>query len=81
MNNFVVSKSASLRIDEIYQYTLKQWGQAQANNYINGLFQHFHKIASGSALQLPVSAEFEVEGMVSKYQKHFVYSKELSTGN
>lgn len=80
MSHYKVLKSASLRLDGIYQYTQERWGEDQAADYILGLFQHFNDIASGLVLLRPIPAEFEVEGFVSRYEKHFVYSKTLSTG-
>ena len=70
-----------MRIDEIYQYTLRHWGEKQAECYIDGLFKHFKKIALGTVLMMPVPAQFGIKGVVSKYNKHYVYSKILSTGD
>ncbi len=80
MKPYLILRAAGFRLDDIYQYTLANWGQEQADRYIEGLFEHFGNIASGKVLLRPVPAEFEVDGMVSRYEKHFVYSKALSTG-
>jgi toxin ParE1/3/4 len=80
MNDFVILKSAGIRIDNIYQTTLMRWGEQQAKEYIEGLFHHFEGIVSGDVLLKPIPAEFEVEGYVSRYEKHFVYSRILNSG-
>ena len=80
MKPYLILRVAGFRLDDIYQNTLANWGQKQAERYIEGLFEHFENIASGKVLLRPVPAEFEVDGMVSRYEKHFVYSKTLSTG-
>lgn len=78
MAAYFVQKTASIRLDGIYQYTKNEWGKAQANKYIKGLFEHFQGIADESVLSKPIPAEFEVAGFVSRYQKHFVYWKPLN---
>jgi len=77
---FRIERSASFRIDEIFQYTLHRWGQHQAEVYINGLFETFEKIVSKQVLSYPVPAEFDVDGFYVKYKKHFVYWKYLENG-
>lgn len=38
-----VENSASFRLDEIYQYTLRELGKNQAEEYIEGLFMYLRK--------------------------------------
>jgi len=77
---YKVLKATATRLDNIYQYTCQQWGQAQAEQYIKGLFNHFEALAKGEIAIKPIPAEFGVQGFVSCYQHHLVYSKPLSTG-
>ena len=81
MTSVRVQEAAALRIDEIYRYSRRRWGEAQADAYIVGLFEAFEGIASGGVASRPVSAEFEVEGFVFRYEKHFVYWKRLGNGD
>ncbi len=80
MSAYLVLKAAGFRLDDIYQYTLNEWGEKQAEKYIRGLFEHFVGIADQSVLSHPIPAEFGVDGFVSKYEKHYVYWKSLSGG-
>ena len=80
MPKFLVQNSASHRIDEIYRYTLEQWGTEQADAYIVGLFDAFSRIATHEVLSRPVPADFGVDGFFFKYKKHFVYWRYLSDG-
>ncbi len=81
MANFLVQNTASHRIDEIFRYTLKQWGSEQAEAYIIGLFNTFAKVASHEVLSHPVPAEFGLDGFFLRYKKHFVYWRYLSNGD
>lgn len=81
MARFLVQQAASLRIDEIYRYTLKEWGTTQAQRYINGLFDAFAKVRTQEVFSRPVPAEFGVNGFFFKYEKHFVYWRYLSHGD
>jgi toxin ParE1/3/4 len=47
MSGFRVQHSAGHRLDEIYVYTRDQWGDAQAERYIRGMFARFEAIAAG----------------------------------
>ncbi len=81
MTRFLVQDAASHRIDEIYQYTLSQWGAEQADHYIVGLFDVFTKITTHEVLSRPIPAEFGVTGFFFRYEKHFVYWRHLSNAN
>ena len=80
MSRFLVLSSASLRIEEIYRYSLDQWGEDQAKTYLEGLFDAFDKINSHGVISKPIPAEFGVDGFYFRYEKHFVYWKRLSSG-
>ena len=75
-----VQDAAALRIEEIYRYSLENWGEAQANAYIAGLFEAFEGIAAGAVMSRPVPAEFGVDGYVFRYRRHFIYWKTLNDG-
>ena len=81
MARFLVQGAASHRIDEIFQYTLDQWGAEQAKAYIVGLFAAFAKMGTHEVLSRPVPAEFGVSGFFFKYEKHFVYWRYLNNGD
>lgn len=81
MARVLILDAASYRIDEIYRYTLKQWGGVQADTYIVGLFDAFAKVATHEVLSRPVPAEFGVNGFFFRYEKHFVYWRHLSNGD
>lgn len=80
MSRFLVLSSASLRIEEIYRYSLDQWGEDQAKTYLKGLFDAFDRIESHGVISKPIPAEFGVDGFYFRYEKHFVYWKRLSSG-
>ena len=76
-----VQDAAAVRIDEIYRYTRDRWGETQAGVYIAGLFEAFEGIATGKTASRPVPAEFDVDGYVFRYKRHFVYWKTLGDGS
>ena len=81
MVRFLVQQGASLRIDEVYRYILKEWGVTLAQAYINGLFDAFAKVGTQEIISRPVPAEFGVDGFFFRYEKHFVYWRYLSNGD
>lgn len=76
-----IQQAASHRLDEIYRYTRSQWGAAQAETYITGLFAAFEQIADRGVPSRPIPAEFGVDGYVFRYEQHFVYWKHLANGD
>lgn len=81
VNSYRVLKSASYRIDEIYTYTRKNWGETQAQKYITGLFVCFEEIANHKLVWRPIPAAFEVSGYFTRYEKHYIYWREFSDGS
>ncbi|WP_429910589.1 type II toxin-antitoxin system RelE/ParE family toxin [Glycocaulis sp.] len=76
-----IQEAASRRLDEIYLYTRKHWGEEQATRYITGLFEAFGRIATHGVLSRPIPAEFGVDGFVLRYERHFVYWRYLANGD
>lgn len=70
-----------MRLDEIYRYTLGEWGEVQAERYIRGLFESFDRILDHGVVSRPVPAEFGVQGYFYRYEKHIVYWKTLANGD
>jgi toxin ParE1/3/4 len=80
MNSFRVSEATTSRLDEIHQYTLEQWGEAQADRYIYGLYERFQAIADRTSPWRTIPAEFGVDGYFGRYERHFIYWRVLSDG-
>lgn len=80
MSRVWLSPRASAQADSIYRYTLQRHGGAQAQRYIEGLFQCFDRIARGTVVSRRIPAEFGVDGFYVRYGQHFVYWRKLSRG-
>jgi plasmid stabilization system protein ParE len=76
-----VQESASCRLDEIYRYTRDRWDEQQAERYIAGMFEAFDGIRTRKTLSKPIPAEFGVAGFFFRYERHFVYWRQLSDGD
>jgi len=81
MSLFRVQDKAGHRLDEIYRATREQWGDAQAERYIRGLFERFTAIAERRFPWRPVPAAFGVDGYVCRYERHLIYWKLLANGD
>ncbi|CAH1662679.1 Plasmid stabilization protein [Hyphomicrobiales bacterium] len=76
-----IQEAASRRLDEIYRYTLEQFGAAQADRYIEGLFEAFAWIETHGVPSRPVPAAFGVDGFTFRYESHVVYWRRLADGD
>lgn len=72
--------AAGERLDEILVHTREQWGEAQAERYIRGLFARFDAIADRAFPWGAIPAEFGVSGYLCRYEHHFIYWKLLDDG-
>lgn len=75
-----IQRSAGERLDEIYRYTREQWGEAQAEIYLSGLFSRFEQIAARAFPWRPIPAEFGVDGYFCRHEHHYIYWKLLGDG-
>ena len=81
MSSYFLGPHADQQLDEIYEYTATQWGDDQADRYIERLFQYFSDVSAKNVIWRTVPAEFGVEGYFGKCEHHFVYWKVLASGN
>lgn len=78
MKSWSLSRAAKAALIDIYSHTLEQWGQAQADRYLNGIFETFDRIAAQQELWRPIPPELEVDGYFARYERHYIYWRELS---
>lgn len=81
MSGYLLGPQADQQLDQIYEYTAIEWGEDQADRYVELLFQYFSNVAAKNVLWRAVPAEFGIEGYFGKREHHFVYWKVLDTGD
>ncbi len=78
--------TADKRQDDIWDYTLKEWGEQQAEKYIIGLHAHVNKLANNKLLwqslpnNLLTPQDLSLPVYFSHYSKHYLFFRELSDG-
>lgn len=80
MTAYRVLEAAGRRLDDIYLYTLEQWGQDQAKDYIVRIFAKFEDIAARRTAWRAIPAELGVDGYYCRYEHHYIYWRILSDG-
>ena len=84
MANYFFYPAADEEQDTIYAYTLDQWGEKQAEKYINGLHQHLQKLADKEAYWHPLPIDLvrpigvDVQAFFSRYEKHTIFFRAFS---
>ena len=73
MRRYIVLKSASRRIADIYRYSLEKWGREQARAYIDGLFEVFEAIARGDRPGRAIPNSVGINGRYLRYRRHFIF--------
>ena len=73
MRRYFLQPSASARLEDIYRYTTKQFGPAQADAYLDGFFALFEDIAERRITWRRIPSEFGVDGFMARYRSHFVF--------
>jgi len=86
MTNYRFFHTADNRQDEIWDYTLKNWGEKQAEKYISELHQHLAKLSDNKLLwhslpgNLAVPNDLEISVYFSHFKHHYIFFRELSGG-
>ena len=80
MKKYFIQPTASARLEEIYRYTLQNFGSVQADRYLDGAFALFLEIAEKQIAWKRIPVEFGVDGFFARYQSHFVFWKLRSDG-
>jgi toxin ParE1/3/4 len=81
VSGYLLGPQADQQLDQIYEYTAIEWGEDQADRYVELLFQYFSNVAAKNVIWRAVPAEFGIEGYFGKCEHHFVYWKVLDTGD
>ena len=81
MSGFVLGPHADRQLDEIYEYTARHWGEAQADHYIESLFHYFSDVVAKNVVWRAVPAELGVDGYFGKCAHHVVYWKVLDSAD
>lgn len=80
MRTYLVQSAAAARLEDIYRHTLEQFGPAQADRYLDGVFALFEDIAGKRITWRRIPTEFGVDGYFARYKSHFVFWKLRSDG-
>lgn len=80
MNTYFIRPAASARLEDIYRYTLQNFGTAQADKYLNGAFALFEDIATRRVTWMRIPQEFGVDGFFTRYRSHFIFWKQRTDG-
>ena len=76
-----IQEAASVRLDEIYRYTRDTVGRGAGRNLHHRLVRRLRADRNTRCHSRPVPAEFGVEGYFFRYERHFVYWRQLSNGD
>ncbi|MDX2506350.1 MAG: type II toxin-antitoxin system RelE/ParE family toxin [Gammaproteobacteria bacterium] len=77
-------RTADNRQDEIWDYTLENWGEKQAEKYTTELHQHLAKLSENKLLwrslpgNLAVPDDLEIPVYFSHFKHHYIFFRELS---
>ena len=80
MRKYFIQSAAAARLEDIYRFTIEQFGRAQADVYLDGIFELFENIAGKRVTWQRIPGEFGVDGFFTRYKSHFVFWKLRSDG-
>ena len=84
--DYVFYKAADTAQDEIWDYTVENWGEAQAEKYIIGLHGHIRALAGQEKLwrllpgTLILPGDLDADIYFSRYERHLIFFRVLSSG-
>ena len=77
MSKYVIFKPANAALDEVWHYSFENWGEEQAEKYIEGLFTTMQKAASREILWRKIREQTLLDAYFVKYQRHYIFFREL----
>ena len=80
MTGYRLSPNVYAQLEDIYLHTSDKWGEAQADEYVHGVFELFESLATGAAHSRRLPKETGVDGRVTRYRSHFVIWREGPDG-
>lgn len=81
MNRFALDKRARAHFEDIYNFTLERWGEAQAESYARELNHTFERIVARTITSRPIPAKLGVQGYFCVHRNHFIYWRYQASGN
>lgn len=73
MSEARLTDRATAHLEAIYEYTLKRWGEEQAERYTRDIMQACRHMAGNRMMSRPIAPEFGVSGSVARKGSHFIY--------
>jgi toxin ParE1/3/4 len=80
VKRYLIQPAASARLEDIYRYTVTQFGRIHADDYLEGAFALFDDIAERRITWRRIPSEFGVEGYMARYRSHFVFWRMRADG-
>ncbi|MFN4271227.1 MAG: type II toxin-antitoxin system RelE/ParE family toxin [Aliihoeflea sp.] len=81
MTRYLLRPAVSAGLEEIYRHTVQQFGSAQADAYLDGMFALFEDIVEKRIGWQRIPSEYGVEGYFARYKSHFVFWKRRDDGD
>jgi len=72
--------AAESRLIEIWDYTLKKWGEDQADAYVRGLVGAIHSLNANRSLWRRVADKTLTGLWFVRHEHHYIFFRELSGG-
>ena len=86
MTSYLFFPPADKAQDDIWNYTYEAWGEKQAEKYIKGLHHHLQLLSEKKKRwrslppNLVIPSDLNIEAYFSKYEHHYLFFRQLSTG-
>ena len=77
MANFRLYKPVNNALDDIWEYTVKTWDEAQAATYIQELFDTIQQAADREIFWHKLKTHIGLEVYFVKHKKHYLFFKQL----
>ena len=79
MQRYWLSKRAQMDLEDIWEYTVKEWSVSQAEKYLDGLLSSFAALADNRMKGKPVE---HIRRGYSKYlfSKHYIFFRTSEDG-
>lgn len=79
MATYYLTERAAIHLRDIYTYTVDQWGEKQAERYMQGIIRHLQKIAANPEIG-KMRRNRSMPFLMAVAEKHYVIYRECEEG-
>jgi toxin ParE1/3/4 len=78
--SWFLTRSAKASLKDIYVHSHNIWGKAQADKYLDGIYETFDLIGKRKAIWQPIHSRYGIIGYQTRFERHQIFWCVMASG-